>query len=75
MNKRNLTELSKKHGTIAHLCNVTDQWKKEGLIKKEKKGREIEINLTEKGKELFELLDKINNFAQDQIKQIKEKEV
>jgi len=72
INKKNLVELSKKHGTISHLSNVTDQLVREELIKKEKKGREIEISLTEEGKEWLSILEQANNFATKQLKKIRE---
>jgi len=68
---KNLVELSKKHGTVSHLSTVTDQFKKEGLITKEVKGREVEILLTEEGKELIKILRAFDNFARKQLEKIK----
>ena len=59
-----IKELSKKSGmTISHLSTVTDQWVKENLIKKVRKGREADITITKKGDELCELLNKWDELA------------
>ena len=71
IDKKNIMELSKDHGTISHLSNVTDQFVREGLIEKSKKGREIEINLTEDGKEFMKILMDFNDFATKQIEKVK----
>lgn len=59
---KNIRELSKKYGTVSHLSIVTDQLVKEGLINKIKKGREVEIEITEQGLEFLKLLRKLYNF-------------
>ena len=68
INNKNLRELSKKHGTVSHLSIVTDQFTREGLITKEPKGREVEILLTNKGKELSKKLKDIYDFTEREIK-------
>ena len=75
IDKKNITELSKDHGTVSHLSNVTDQLVRELLVKKVKKGREIEIQLTEDGKEFKEILRAFDNFAKKQMEKIKNQEV
>lgn len=51
-----------------------DQWKREGLIEKEKKGRETEIKITDLGKELVEILRKYDQIATKQLNKIKNKQ-
>ncbi len=54
---KNIHQLSiESNMTTTHLSNVMDQFKKEGIVEKEKKGREVEISLTEEGIELIEIL-------------------
>ena len=60
--------------TTSHLSNVMDQWKREGLIEKEKKGRETEIKITDLGKELVEILRKYDQIATKQLNKIKNKQ-
>lgn len=76
INGKNIRQLSKEVDmTTSHLSNVMDQFKKEGLVEKEKKGREVEVKLTEKGHELIELLRKYEELANRKIKkEDKEKE-
>ena len=57
--------------TVSHLSNVMDQWKREGLIEKEKKGRETEIKITDLGKEIIEILRKYEEIATRQLNKIK----
>jgi len=71
---KNIMELSKKHGTISHLSIVTDQFVKEGLITKEKKGREIEISLTEEGQEFLGILKTFDDFVIKQKEKIEKGE-
>ena len=71
INGKNLKELSKDHGTVAHLSRVTDQFVREGLIVKEKKEREVELILTEAGEEFLEILQKYHDFATEQLKRVK----
>ena len=56
--------------TTNHLSAVTDYWEKLGLIEKVKEGREIEIRLTEKGKEWATIIKKFDDFANEQINRI-----
>jgi len=56
--------------TTNHLSAVTDYWEKLGLIEKVKEGREIEIRLTEKGKEWVTIIKKFDDFANEQINRI-----
>jgi len=72
---KNLKELSKKHGTVSHLSTVTNQLVRELLITKETKGREIEISLTEEGKEFKKILVEFDDFARKQLEKIKSQEV
>ena len=57
--------------TTSHLSNVMDQWKKEGLVTKEKKGRETEVRITEIGKEIIEILRQYDEIATKQMNKIK----
>ena len=70
INGKNIRQLSiESNMTTSHLSNVMDQFQKEGLVLKERKGREVEVKITEKGKELVEVLmkyDKIANKLNDQ---------
>ena len=75
INGKNIIHLSKKHGTVSHLSTVTDQLVREGLITKEQKGREVEILLTDEGKEFLEIIRKFDDFAVAQLKKIKSREV
>lgn len=68
INGKNIRQLSKEVDmTTSHLSNVMDQFAKEGLIEKERKGREVEIKVTEKGQELIEILRKYDELAERQI--------
>jgi len=49
--------------TISHLSTVTDQWEKEDLITKERVGREVDMEITEKGEELCKLMKKFDDLA------------
>lgn len=74
---KNLHQLSREpkiNMTISHLSNVTDQWKKEGLITKAKSGRETEIKLTEVGEKLVEIVRKYDTIAANQLNKTKNKE-
>ena len=71
IDKKNLRELSKHHGTVSHLSTVTNQLVREGLITKTTKGREVEIALTKEGKEFIEILKTFYNFAEKQLNKIK----
>ncbi len=68
INGKNIRQLSKQVDmTTSHLSNVMDQFAKEGIIEKERKGREVGIKVTEKGKELIEILRKFEELAERQI--------
>ncbi len=70
INGKNIRQLSKEVDmTTSHLSNVMDQFAKEGIIEKERKGREVEIKVTEKGKELIEVLRKYDEIAKREIKE------
>ncbi len=74
--EKNIHQLSREpkiNMTISHLSNVTDQWKKEGLITKTKSGRETEIKLTEVGKKLVEVVRAYDEIAVTQINKSKGK--
>ena len=76
---KNIHQLSRESNmTTSHLSNVMDQFKREGIIEKEKKGREVEITLTEKGIELLEILRQYDNLnlkeALEKDKEAKEEE-
>jgi len=75
LDKKHIKDLAKKHGTVSHLSNVTDQLAREGLIAKKINGRETEIELTEDGKEFQKILRIFYNFAEKQSKKIKLEEV
>ena len=63
---RNLHEYSQKANmTISHISNVMDHWVKLGLIKRTKKGREMEISLTESGKEWANIIVQFDEFSRD----------
>ena len=65
-NNKNIQQLSRESGmTTSHLSNVMDEWQRENIIVKERKGREAEIKLTEKGKKLVELLRQYNNLKEE----------
>jgi len=66
LGKKNIQQLSRDpqvHMTISHLSNVTAQFRKEGLISKETKGRETEIKLTKKGEKLVEIVREYDDLA------------
>ena len=72
INGKNIRQLSKESQmTTSHLSNVMDQWSKEELVIKEKKGRETEIKITDFGKEIIEILRKFEELATKQINKIK----
>jgi predicted transcriptional regulator len=52
--------------TISHLSTVTDQWAKEGLIKKNRKGREVDIEITKIGEEFRKILEGYKEFVEKQ---------
>ena len=58
--------------TTSHLSNVMDQFKREGIIEKEVKGREVEIKLTKKGKELIEILRSYDDLVDKKSNKLKE---
>ena len=63
---KNIQQLSRDpqvHMTVSHLSNVTAQWRQEGLITKEAKGRETEIKLTEFGEKWLEIVKQYINLA------------
>ena len=69
INGKNIRQLSKEvNMTTSHLSNVMDQFAKEGLVIKERKGREVEIKITEKGQELIEVLRAYDEIATRAIK-------
>jgi len=69
---KNIHQLSKESDmTTSHLSNVMDQWSREGLVTKEKKGRETEIKITDLGKEVIEILRQYDEIATKQINKIK----
>jgi DNA-binding MarR family transcriptional regulator len=71
---KNIGDYSKiADSTTNHISIVTDYWEKLGLIKKIKKGREIELELTEEGKEWANIINKFDSFARSQLKKIKDK--
>lgn len=62
-----IDELAKKiHANAGHLRIVLEQWSKEGVIEKDKPGRDYKIRLTKKGEaisiKLAELMDLDNNW-------------
>ena len=62
-----IDELAKRmNANAGHLRIVLDQWHKEGIIVKDKPGRDYHIKLTEKGEaislKLAELMDLDNNY-------------
>ena len=68
LNGKNIRQLSKEVDmTTSHLSNVMDQFAKEGIIEKERKGREVDIKVTEKGQELIEILRKYEEIANRQV--------
>ena len=72
INGKNIRQLSREVDmTTSHLSNVVDQFQKEGLVTKTKKGREVDIAITEKGKELIEVLRQYSEIAERTFKQIK----
>ena len=71
MNGKNIRQLSREvNMTTSHLSNVMDQFSKEGIIVKEKKGREVELQLTEKGQELLEILRAYHEIAKREVKEL-----
>lgn len=71
--KVNIHELSKEvNMTTSHLSIVTDQLEKEGLIIKNRKGREVSIELTDIGKRFGEILRDYNEIALTQLNKNKE---
>ena len=75
IDKKNIHQLSKESDmTTSHLSNVMDQWKREGIVTKEKKGRETEIKITDLGKKIIEILRNYDEIATKQLDKIKNKE-
>jgi len=69
INGKNIRQLSRESNmTTAHLSNVMDQFSKEGIVIKERKGREVDIHVTEKGQELIEVLRKFEEIAKRELK-------
>jgi predicted transcriptional regulator len=63
---KNIHQLSREvNMTTSHLSNITDQWQREGLLTKERKGRETEIHITAKGKEVMKLVQKFDDLYKD----------
>jgi DNA-binding MarR family transcriptional regulator len=61
---KNLHQLSREIDmTVSHLTNVTDQWEREGMLLKERKGREIELKITEFGKKVLEVVRRYDELA------------
>ncbi len=60
--------------TTNHLSVVTEYWEKLGLMRKVKSGREIELQLTDAGKEWANILKRFDEFASNQINKIQRKE-
>lgn len=68
---KNIQDYSREVDTTPnHLSSVTDYWEILGLINKIKNGRDIEIQLTDKGKEWAELIKNFDKFANEQLKKI-----
>ena len=68
INGKNIHQLSRESNmTTSHLSNVMDQWAREGLVTKEKKGRETDIKITELGKEVIEILRQYEEIAKKQL--------
>jgi predicted transcriptional regulator len=64
-----IDELARRiHANAGHLRIVLDQWHKEGVIVKDKPGRDYQIQLTKKGnaisQKLAELMDLDNNWKE-----------
>jgi len=64
-----IDELARKiHANAGHLRIVLEQWSKEGVIEKDKPGRDYKIRLTKKGEaisiKLAELMDLDNNWKE-----------
>jgi len=69
INRKNIRQLSRECDmTTSHLSNVMDQFSKEGIVLKERKGREVEITITKKGQEIIELLRKYDEIAKREVK-------
>lgn len=70
-NDKNIHELSKEADmTYSHLSNVTDQLQKEGIIIKLRKGREIEIKITDFGKKVIDIVRTFDDLATRQMEKI-----
>ena len=64
-----IDELAKRiNANSGHLRTVLEQWTKEGIITKDKPGRDYQIKLTKKGeaisKKLAELMDLVDNWEE-----------
>ncbi len=71
--KKNISQLSKACDmTPSHLTIVMKQWEKEGLIVKNKSGREFVIELTEAGRELLEIIRRYDRIAIHQLDKIRQ---
>lgn len=63
---KNLREISREIDmTISHLSNVTDQWEKEGIIKKNRIGREVDIEITKFGEKVIDIVQQFENLAKN----------
>jgi len=72
INGKNIQQLSRiTNMTTSHLSNVMDQWQKEGIVTKERKGRETEVKITEVGKKMVEILREYGEIADFQLNSIK----
>jgi predicted transcriptional regulator len=68
--EKTVNGLARKSGmTISHLSTVTDQWVKEGLILKKRKGREADISITKKGEKLWKLLEQYDALTKEETKE------
>jgi predicted transcriptional regulator len=64
---KNIKNLCKESGmTTSHLSTVTDQWEKEFLISKTRHGREVDIEITDKGEELCKLFIKFEKLSKQE---------
>jgi len=69
---KNIRDYSKEVDmTTNHLSAVTDYWERLGLIKKVKEGREIELQLTDKGKEWMGIIKSFDEFSNVLLNNIK----
>lgn len=72
--KKNILQLSRVSDmTSSHLTIVMRQFEKEGIINKVKSGREYDIELTETGKEVLEIVQKYDEIANKQTNKVNNK--